>query len=44
MLRYPDEERSSISNLEDMMIRTPKGSTIPIRQIAQLNIGEGFLR
>ena len=41
MLRYPDEERSSISNLEDMMIRTPKGSTIPIRQIAQLNIGEG---
>jgi multidrug efflux pump subunit AcrB len=41
MLRYPDEERSSISNLEDMTIRTPKGSTIPIRQIAQLNIGEG---
>ena len=41
MLRYPDEERSSISNLEDMMIRTPKGSTIPIRQIAQLDIGEG---
>ena len=24
-----------------MMIRTPKGSTIPIRQIAQLDIGEG---
>ena len=42
MLRYPQEERSSISNLENMMIKTPNGSTIPVRQIAKLEIGEGL--
>ena len=42
MLRYPKDERSSISNLEKMMIRTPQGSTIPIRQIARLDLKEGL--
>ena len=42
MLRYPKDERGSISNLENMMIRTPNGSTIPVRQIAKLEIGEGL--
>ena len=42
MLRYPEQDRSSISNLEEMMVRTPQGSTIPIRQIALLDIREGI--
>ena len=42
MLQYPKNKRASISNLENMMIRTPNGSTIPVRQIAQLEIGEGL--
>ena len=42
MLQYPEDQRSSISNLENMMILTPTGSTIPVRQIAQLEIGEGL--
>ena len=42
MLQYPEDQRSSISNLENMMILTPPGSTIPVRQIAQLEIGEGL--
>jgi len=42
MLRYPSKERSSISNLENMMIKAPNGSTIPVRQIAKLEIGEGL--
>ncbi len=42
MLRYPKDERRSISNLENMMVRTPNGSTIPVRQIAKLEIGEGL--
>ena len=42
MLRYPKEERSSISNLENMMIKVPNGSTIPVRQIAKLELGEGL--
>ena len=42
ILRYPKETRSSISNLENMMILTPEGSTIPVRQIAELSLGEGL--
>ena len=42
LLKYPKNERSSISDLENMMILTPGGSTIPVRQIAQLEIGEGL--
>ena len=42
MLRYPKSERASISNLENMMIKTPYGSTIPVRQIAELELGEGL--
>ena len=42
ILQYPKNDRSSISDLENMMILTPTGSTIPVRQIAQLEIGEGL--
>ena len=42
MLQYPQNDRSSISDLENMMILTPTGSTIPVRQIARLEIGEGL--
>ena len=42
MLQYPQNDRSSISALENMMILTPTGSTIPVRQIARLEIGEGL--
>ncbi len=42
MLRYPKNERTSISNLEDMMIKVPNGSTIPVRQIAKLELEEGL--
>ncbi len=42
ILQYPENERSSISDLENMMILTPTGSTIPVRQIATLEIGEGL--
>ena len=42
VLQYPKEKRSSISDLEKMMILTPQGSTIPVRQIAELSLGEGL--
>ncbi len=42
MLQYPEHKKSSISDLENMMILTPTESTIPVRQIAQLEIGEGL--
>ena len=42
ILQYPKDDRSSISDLENMMILTRTGSTIPVRQIARLEIGEGL--
>ena len=42
ILKYPKDQRSSISHLENMMILAPNGSTIPVRQVAQLEIGEGL--
>ena len=42
ILQYPKDQRSSISHLENMMILAPNGSTIPVRQVAQLEIGEGL--
>ena len=42
MVRYPESDRKSISDLEKMMINTPTGSTIPVRQIARLEIGQGL--
>ena len=42
IIQYPENERSAISDLENMMILTPTGSTIPVRQIARLEIGEGL--
>jgi multidrug efflux pump subunit AcrB len=42
MIRYPLEERSSLGNLEAMRIRTPAGLEIPISEVAELDIGEGF--
>ncbi len=35
-VRYNKEDRSSISNLEDMRIQTPNGAKVPLREIASL--------
>jgi multidrug efflux pump subunit AcrB len=42
VVRYPESDRQSISDLEKMMINIPNGSTIPVRQIARLEIREGL--
>ncbi|MCP5331278.1 MAG: efflux RND transporter permease subunit [Gammaproteobacteria bacterium] len=44
MVRYPEQERVSIANLEDMRIRTPQGEEVPFGQVADAQIGEGFAR
>ena len=31
ILQYPENDRSSVADLENMMILTPTGSTIPVR-------------
>ncbi|MCP4007350.1 MAG: efflux RND transporter permease subunit [bacterium] len=42
MLRYPEEERRSLGNLENMRIRTPDGTEIPIGAVARAELGRGF--
>lgn len=42
MVRFPENERSSIGNLEDMYIRTPDGSEVPFYSVARFEIGRGY--
>jgi len=42
MVRYPKENRLSVSDLEDMWIRTPTGDLVPFYQVADIEIGQGF--
>ncbi len=41
MVRYPASERRSLSNVEEMRIRTPDGMEIPFPQVAEARIGRG---
>ncbi len=42
MVRYPEEDRRSLEDLENMRIRTPVGGEIPLRQAATLEAGRGY--
>jgi len=42
MVRYPESDRLSVSDLEDMWIRTPSGEQVPFYQVANIEIGQGF--
>ncbi|MCK5830661.1 MAG: efflux RND transporter permease subunit [Methylococcales bacterium] len=37
VVRYPAEERHSLANLRDMIIRTPSGAEVPFATIAHVN-------
>jgi multidrug efflux pump subunit AcrB len=42
MVRYPELERMSLSNLEVMRIRTPAGTEVPFAQAAYVEEGRGY--
>ena len=42
MVRYPETERRSIGNLEQMRIRTAEGVEVPFSTVARMEIGRGF--
>jgi len=42
MVRYPEKDRLSVADLEDMWIRTPSGDQVPFYQVADIEIGQGF--
>jgi len=42
MVRFPEAERKSIGNLEDMYIRTPDGSEVPFYSVARFDLDRGY--
>ena len=42
MVRYPEDERRSLGNLEGMRIRVPGGGEVPFRDVALVESGRGF--
>lgn len=42
MVRYPEDERQSLGNLEDLLIRTPNGAEVPFLSIADFSLGNSY--
>jgi multidrug efflux pump subunit AcrB len=42
MVRYPETERRSLGNLEQMRIRTPDGLEVPFSEVATARPGRGY--
>ena len=42
MIRFPESERRSIGNLEEMYIRTPQGIEVPFYSVARFDLARGF--
>ncbi|MFP8879597.1 MAG: efflux RND transporter permease subunit, partial [Myxococcota bacterium] len=42
MLRYPDQERRSLGDLEAMQIRTADGAEVPFSSVARVTHGRGY--
>ncbi len=42
MIRFPESERQSIADLENMWVRNASGDEVPFAQVAEIQQGEGF--
>jgi multidrug efflux pump subunit AcrB len=42
MVRYPQEQRHSLEDLESMFIRTPSGVEVPFSEVATATVGRGY--
>ncbi|MEN8160988.1 MAG: efflux RND transporter permease subunit, partial [Myxococcota bacterium] len=42
MVRYPEAERRSLGDLENLRIRTADGAEVPFRTVARAQVGRGF--
>jgi multidrug efflux pump subunit AcrB len=42
MVRYPQEERKSLADVEHMRIRLPDGTEIPFKTVAEVKYGRGY--
>ncbi len=44
MVRYPQEQRSSIGHVDDVMIQAPNGAELPLSELAEINLTDGVTR
>ena len=44
MVRYPQEERSSVGHVDDVMIKAPNGAELPLSELAEIKLTEGVTR
>jgi multidrug efflux pump subunit AcrB len=42
MVRYPEDERRSLADVDNMRIRLPDGTEIPFRAVAEVQYGRGY--
>lgn len=42
MVRYPEPERQSLGNLEELLIRTPSGAEVPFLSVADYSLGSSY--
>jgi multidrug efflux pump subunit AcrB len=42
MVRYPDDERRSLADLENMRVRTVAGAEVPFSEVAEVEFGRGY--
>lgn len=42
MVRYPEDERTSLADVENMRIRLKDGTEIPFREVATVHLGRGY--
>ncbi|QYK00799.1 efflux RND transporter permease subunit [Shewanella psychrotolerans] len=42
MVRYPLEQRRTVGHLENMMIRTPQGISVPFSTVAKIELGDSY--
>ncbi|MHC4575635.1 MAG: efflux RND transporter permease subunit, partial [Planctomycetota bacterium] len=42
MVRYPEQERRSLADVENMRIRLPGGTEVPFKGVAQVRYGRGY--
>ena len=42
MVRYPEDERTSLGHIENMLVRTPSGAEVPFSRVASVEIGRGY--
>ncbi len=42
MVRFPDEDRRSLGDLENLRVRTPIGAEVPFSTVADVRMGRGY--